>query len=199
MRRVLHIDSVTAPSPSAFRTARVASSISCCDRAAARHIALNTPGSGPVHVHGSCHVAGRGSPVVAPLHPSLIDLDASSRDSSPSSPLLILTRRCVIARVLVAAEQSDQPERAQLRGSASVCAVARARLSSTFGRAKLVLAPWESRSSLEYLGGLVPRGRAVPCLDAGTAPNPGAYRAGLAHESVPSCDRAATRHLARIA
>ena len=81
--RVLHIDAGTAPTSSAFRTARVARLVCCCGRAAAHHVASNTPGSDAVHLRGSSCVRRRGSPVVAPSHPSLIDLDASSRTQSP--------------------------------------------------------------------------------------------------------------------
>src|ERR1051325_6981273 len=78
-------------------------------------------------------------------------------------------------------------------------AVARARLSSTFGRSSWAFAPSGPSVSRERLRDPVPRVWGALHLGAGTAPTPCAYRPALAHDALPSCDRAVTRHIARVA
>ena len=80
-----------------------------------------------------------------------------------------------------------------------VCSRVRARLSSTFGRASLVVAPLEPSLSRQTVGGLVPRVRCAAYLDAGTAPIPSTHRPALVRGPVPFSGRAVTRDLVRVA
>ena len=141
----------------------------------------------------------RASPAAAPSFLDVLVIDRPLAPCRFPPTVLFLARRSLTVRVLGAAEQSDQPERAQLSRLVCLGAVARARLSSTFGRARLAPAPSESRVSLEYLGGPVPRVRGAALLDGGTAPIPSTHRPALVRGPVPFSGRAVTRDLVRVA